>query len=253
VIVGLCGGVVSGLSLRGALVAARSGVAVVAVPLSLLVATVLLSCATAWTFFTESLSSDGWSWLAGGVVVGWGRASWRIGGRPGGEPGEERRPLAPDRARGGARSRRPSRGCSPGSSDTASRQADTRWVGYLVLAEITMAVHFAFLAYVVAGGFLAWRWPRAIWPHLVFAGWGLSTLVFHQNCPLSLLEDWARRHAGVPGLKQRGFIDTYLTGVVYPARDLALVQALVGAIIAMSWAGVLLRHRRRPRPHREAW
>jgi Protein of Unknown function (DUF2784) len=126
-------------------------------------------------------------------------------------------------------------------------------MGYRVLAEITMVVHFAFLAYVVAGGFLAWRWPRAVWPHLVCAGWGMSTLLFHQDCPLSLVENWARRQAGVPGLKQRGFIDTYLTGVVYPARDLALVQALVGVTIAVSWAGVLLRRRRRPRARRAAW
>jgi Protein of Unknown function (DUF2784) len=117
-------------------------------------------------------------------------------------------------------------------------------MGYLVLAEATMIVHFAFLTYVVAGGFLAWRWPRAIWPHLVLAGWGLSTLAFHQNCPLSLLEDWARRQAGLPGLRNRAFIETYLTGVVYPARYLALVQALAALTIAVSWTGVLLRRRR---------
>jgi hypothetical protein len=121
-------------------------------------------------------------------------------------------------------------------------------MGYQVLAEATMLVHFAFLAYVVGGGFLAWRWPRAVWPHLALAGWGLSTLVFHQDCPLSLLENWARREAGLSGLKHRGFIDTYLTGVVYPARYLPLVQTLAAATVAVSWGGVLLlRHRRRPR------
>lgn len=122
---------------------------------------------------------------------------------------------------------------------------------YRVLAEVTMLVHFAFLAYVVLGGFLAWRWPRAIWPHLVLAGWGLSTLVFHQDCPLSLLESWARRSAGMPGLKHRGFIDTYLTGVVYPARYLALVQTLVAVTVAVSWAGALHRQRRRLRIHQQ--
>jgi Protein of Unknown function (DUF2784) len=126
-------------------------------------------------------------------------------------------------------------------------------VGYRVLAEAIMLVHFAFLAYVVAGGFLAWRWPRAIWPHLVLAGWGLSTLVLHQDCPLSLLENWARREAGVPGLKHRGFIDTYLTGVVYPAGYLALVQTLVALTVAVSWTGMLLRYRRRLRVHGRAW
>ena len=109
-----------------------------------------------------------------------------------------------------------------------------------------MIVHFVFLGYVVAGGFLAWRWPRAIWPHLALAGWGFSTLVFHQECPLSVLEDWARRQAGEPGLKHRGFIDTYLTGVVYPARSMALVQMLAAVVVAVAWAGAVRRHRHEP-------
>ena len=56
---------------------------------------------------------------------------------------------------------------------------------FRVLAEATMTVHFAFLVYVVAGGFLAWRWPWAIWPHLALAGWGFSTIVFGLDCPLT--------------------------------------------------------------------
>jgi hypothetical protein len=120
-------------------------------------------------------------------------------------------------------------------------------VGYRALADATMLVHFAFLAYVVAGGLLAWRWPVLIWPHLVLAGWGLSTLVFHQDCPLSRLENWARLRAGEPGLKHDGFIQTYLTGVVYPAHYLWLVQLLAAVVIVVTWAGALRRRRRPPR------
>ena len=69
-IVGLSGGIVSGLSLRGSLVAARAGLTRIAAPLGLLLATVFLSCATAWTVFTEYVSSDGWYWLGGGILVG---------------------------------------------------------------------------------------------------------------------------------------------------------------------------------------
>jgi Protein of Unknown function (DUF2784) len=121
---------------------------------------------------------------------------------------------------------------------------------YRVVAEATMLVHFAFLAYVTAGGFLAWRWPAAFWPHLLLAGWGLSTVVFGWNCPLTYLEDWARRRAGEQGLTT-GFIDHYLTGVVYPERYAGLVQSLVAVAVAVAWAGTLIRwlHRRRPVPH----
>jgi hypothetical protein len=36
-------------------------------------------------------------------------------------------------------------------------------VGFRILVYAAMAAHFAFLAFGVLGGFLAWRWPRLIW------------------------------------------------------------------------------------------
>jgi hypothetical protein len=117
-------------------------------------------------------------------------------------------------------------------------------MGYRALAESTMVAHFAFLAYVVTGGLLAWRWPAAIWPHLAAAGWGLAIVVFNLNCPLTYVEDWARRRAGERGLAA-GFIDTYLTGVVYPARYTGLIQILVAVVVVGSWVGAALRWRAR--------
>jgi Protein of Unknown function (DUF2784) len=111
---------------------------------------------------------------------------------------------------------------------------------YHLLVDATVVLHFAFLAYVVAGGFLAWRWPRAIWPHLLAAGWALATLVFSLHCPLTWLEDWGRRKAGGSGLS-RGFIDTYLTGIVYPERYTGLLQVLAAAVVAVSWLGHVRR------------
>ena len=116
-------------------------------------------------------------------------------------------------------------------------------MGYRVLAEAAMAAHFVFLAYVVTGGLLAWRWPKAIWPHLAAAGWGLAVTVLGLRCPLTWVEDHARRRAGEQGLTT-GFIDHYLTGVVYPARYLGLIQIVVGVIVAGSWLGAFLVRRR---------
>jgi hypothetical protein len=116
-------------------------------------------------------------------------------------------------------------------------------MGYRILAGAAMAVHFGFVAYVVAGGFLGWRWPRAIWPHLPFAGWGLVTVVFHLGCPLTRLEDWARRRAGEPGLTT-GFIDHYLAGVVFPERYGGLVRLLAAVAVGVSWLGAWIRRRR---------
>ncbi len=125
--------------------------------------------------------------------------------------------------------------------------ADTDVVGYRVLADTTVVVHLAFLAYVVGGGFLAWRWPKLIWPHLALAGWGFSTVVFGLNCPLTYLEDWARRRGGEPGLSQ-GFIDHYLTGVIYPAKYKGLMKAAAAGAVLVSWVGFAVRQRRAHRP-----
>ena len=97
---------------------------------------------------------------------------------------------------------------------------------------------------VVIGGYLAWRWHRTIWLHLALAGWGFSTIVFGFNCPLTYVEDWARKHAGERGLST-GFIDTYLEGVIYPQSMAGAIQALGAVIVAVSWIGAFILWRRR--------
>ena len=117
-------------------------------------------------------------------------------------------------------------------------------VVYRVLADATMIVHFAFVVYVVVGGFLAWRWPRSIVPHLIAAGWGLVISVFSLACPLTPLEDRLRRLAGEEGLPG-GFIDTYIEGVLYPERFVEEVRLAVAVVVAVSWVGLLVRRHRR--------
>jgi hypothetical protein len=117
-------------------------------------------------------------------------------------------------------------------------------MGYRILAETAMAVHFLFIVFVVLGGFLAWRWPRVIWLHLAAAAWGLCIVLFDLNCPLTYVEDRAREQAGQSGLS-RGFIDTYLTGVIYPERFLEEVRLLIAVVVAVAYAGVVIRWRRR--------
>ncbi|MEV6320765.1 DUF2784 domain-containing protein [Nocardia sp. NPDC051787] len=108
---------------------------------------------------------------------------------------------------------------------------------YRLLADATAATHFAFVAYVVVGGFLAWRFPRTIWLHVVTAGWGFSTIVFGLECPLTHVENWARERAGLVRLPSSGFIDHYITGVLYPEDALGLVRLLAAVLVAASWIG----------------
>jgi Protein of Unknown function (DUF2784) len=118
-------------------------------------------------------------------------------------------------------------------------------MGYRLLAELVMLAHFGFLAYVALGGFLAWRWRWALAPHVGAAGWGALSATVGIPCPLTYWENTARRHAGEQGLP-RGFVDTYLTGVVYPQEHLLTAQLLVATLVAVSWAGFSVRRLRAP-------
>jgi hypothetical protein len=124
---------------------------------------------------------------------------------------------------------------------------------FRTIAEATMVVHFLVLAYMTLGGFLAWRWPRMIWPHLGICAWALASLA-GVDCPLTILEDWARRMAGERALPPSGFIDYYIEGVVYPQRYTDLVRVAVALVVLVSWAGFarirLSRAARTSSPHR---
>jgi hypothetical protein len=113
-------------------------------------------------------------------------------------------------------------------------------MAYEWLATIVLCAHFAFLAYVILGGFLAWRWPRAFWPHLAAAAWGLAVVAIPLTCPLTNVEDWARRKAGEQGLGDVGFIDRYIEGVLYPERYTRLLQVAVAVVVLGSWLGAVV-------------
>lgn len=110
-------------------------------------------------------------------------------------------------------------------------------VAYRLLTDLVVVAHLAFVAYVVIGGFLAWRWRRTIWLHVAAVAWGFSTVLVGIDCPLTHLENWSRRQAGMDGLPSTGFIDHYLTGVIYPEHAVGLVRLLVVACVLVSWIG----------------
>ena len=108
------------------------------------------------------------------------------------------------------------------------------------LAELTMAVHFLVLAYIVLGAYLAWRWPRLIFVHLPFALWGLGIATLGFICPLTELEDRLRGRTGGPG-----FIERYVDGVLYPENYLTLSRIIAATVVVVGYAGTLILWRRR--------
>jgi hypothetical protein len=120
---------------------------------------------------------------------------------------------------------------------------------YAIVVGLTVAVHFAFIGYVVAGGFLALRWRRTMWLHVPAVIWGIAIGMKRVDCPLTGVERWARRRAGMPPLPPDGFIAHYLTGTVYPTGWLMGVQLTAFVLVAVSWA-LFFRHFRRHTPRR---
>jgi hypothetical protein len=112
---------------------------------------------------------------------------------------------------------------------------------YRLVADTAMVVHFAFLAYLAVGGFLAWRWRRTLWAHLAVVAWGVISIVTGVECPLTLAEDWGRRQAGMEGLPASGFIDHYIEDVIYPQEHTNLVRLGVAVLVLFSYVGYVLR------------
>jgi hypothetical protein len=121
---------------------------------------------------------------------------------------------------------------------------------YQSLVGLVVVLHFAFIAYVVIGGFLALRWRRTIWLHLAAVIWGIAIATNRVDCPLTWLESWARTRAGMAPLPPGGFIAHYITGVIYPVGWVVGVQLVSFAVVTLSWALYFRRRLNRRRNSR---
>ena len=117
-------------------------------------------------------------------------------------------------------------------------------VGFRVIAYAAAAAHFAFLAFGVLGGFLAWRWPRLIWLQVAGAAWLVLVVVASLMCPLTWIEDRARERAGLPA-KPGGFLVNYIEGVFYPTGRQGVAMVVAAVVVASSWVGFVILQRRR--------
>jgi hypothetical protein len=115
-----------------------------------------------------------------------------------------------------------------------------------ILADALVGLHFLFVAFVVAGGFLAWRWRRVAWIHIPVALWGVLIEFAGWVCPLTPLENHLRHAAGDAGYAG-GFIEHYVIPIVYPAgltRGLQLGLGIAVVVINVIAYGGLVRKRR---------
>jgi hypothetical protein len=99
-----------------------------------------------------------------------------------------------------------------------------------VLATVVVLAHMAFVAFVVAGGVLALRWPRVAWVHLPAALWGAMITLLGWICPLTPLENWLRvLSGGTP--YDAGFLEHYLLPILYPVAMTRGLQIATGVFV----------------------
>lgn len=105
---------------------------------------------------------------------------------------------------------------------------------YLLLAELTVLLHFLFVVFVAVGALLLLRWPKLIWLHLPALFWGIYIQFSGGYCPLTPLEKTFRQLAGLR-LYEGGFINHYLIPVIYPPGLTYEMQIMIGiALIVLN-------------------
>jgi Protein of Unknown function (DUF2784) len=118
-------------------------------------------------------------------------------------------------------------------------------MAFRLLADVTVVLHLAFVLFVLLGGVLVARWPRAAWIHLPAVGWGASVEFAGWICPLTPLENWLRQRGGGPAYTA-SFIDHYLVPVLYPSfLSRELQWGLGGLVLVVNAAVYLVVFRRR--------
>ena len=97
-----------------------------------------------------------------------------------------------------------------------------------VLADATALLHLAFVVFVVLGGLLALRWPRAAWLHLPAVAWAAWVELAGWSCPLTPLENRLRAQAG-RGAYAESFVEHHVLPLLYPAALSREAQIALGA------------------------
>lgn len=121
---------------------------------------------------------------------------------------------------------------------------------YQLLADALVFIHVGFIAFVVLGGFLAWRWRRVAWIHAPAALYGAAISLVGWVCPLTPLENRFRRLAG-QAQYEGGFVEHYILPVLYPADlsfDLRIALGFVVLIVnATAYSVYFWRPNTKPR------
>ena len=118
---------------------------------------------------------------------------------------------------------------------------------YQLLANATLILHVAIVAFVVgglaliiAGNLRAWRWVNALWfrlAHLAAIAIIVAEAWFGAVCPLTSLEIWLRAKART-ATYTGSFIEYWLRRILYyeaPSWVFTVGYSLFGLVVVVTW------------------
>lgn len=108
---------------------------------------------------------------------------------------------------------------------------------YRIAADLVVLLHFLFVLFVIAGGFLVLRFPRVAWFHVPAVFWGIGIEWLGGICPLTPLENHLRLLGGQAGY-HGGFVEHYLLPLLYPAGLNRTVQLVLGFLVLLVNAAI---------------
>ena len=123
---------------------------------------------------------------------------------------------------------------------------------YRILADAVVMIHFAFVVFVVFGGFFVLWSRRVMWIHLPSVLWAILIEFTGWICPLTPLEHLLRQKSGALAYKS-GFIEHYLLPVLYPSGLTRELQMILGVLVLMLNLGMywwVLRQTRNAKDHK---
>lgn len=101
---------------------------------------------------------------------------------------------------------------------------------YRILADVVVVLHFAFILFVVAGGFFVLRWRKLLIVHIPVVIYGALIEFVGWVCPLTPFENWLRVRGGGTGYDTT-FTDHYIMRMIYPASLTYELQIFLGILV----------------------
>ena len=108
---------------------------------------------------------------------------------------------------------------------------------YQIAADTVVLLHLMFVLFAVLGSLLV-LWRRyLLWLHLPAMTWAAWIEFSGGLCPLTPLENRLRRQGGIAGYGE-GFIEHYVTPLLYPPGLTRTSQVVLGAAVLIINCGL---------------